>query len=174
MKRSQRRTRANLTKMQQAEVFEERQMLSAVSASIDSADSAAAATDGTGNNADNAEWGSTDIELLRLTTVEYADGVSSPAGTDLPSGREVSNAVIAQDESTPNDRNLTDIVWIWGQFIDHDIDLSEVLIPLNHSTLKYRWVMLTLILSLLAQPKFFLVGQTMLKAMSPAMVCVSS
>jgi len=51
MKRSQRRTRANLTKMQQAEVFEERQMLSAVSASIDSADSAAAATDGTGNNA---------------------------------------------------------------------------------------------------------------------------
>jgi len=111
--------------MQQAEVFEERQMLSAVSASIDSADSAAAATDGTGNNADNAEWGSTDIELLRLTTVEYADGVSSPAGTDLPSGREVSNAVIAQDESTPNDRNLTDIVWIWGQFIDHDIDLSE-------------------------------------------------
>ena len=115
MKRSQRRSRSNRAKIQQAEVCEERQMLSAVSASID----------GTGNNIDNPEWGSTDIELLRLTIVEYADGVSSPSGEALPSAREISNEVIAQSESIVNDRNLTDFVWIWGQFVDHDIDLSE-------------------------------------------------
>ena len=94
-------------------------MLSAVSASID----------GTGNNVDNPEWGSADTELLRLSTVEYADGVSTPSGEDLPSAREISNEVIAQSDSIVNDRNLTDFVWIWGQFIDHDIDLSEAADP---------------------------------------------
>ncbi len=81
--------------------------------------------DGTENNAENPEWGSTDEQLLRLTTVEYADGISDPAGTDRPSAREVSNAVADQIESTTNDRYLTDLVWLWGQFVDHDIDLTE-------------------------------------------------
>ncbi|MEM8934641.1 MAG: peroxidase family protein, partial [Acidobacteriota bacterium] len=80
--------------------------------------------DGTGNNTANPDWGATAIELLRLTTVEYADGYSEPAGEDRPSAREISNAVADQDTLTSNDRYLTDFVWIWGQFIDHDIDLS--------------------------------------------------
>jgi len=81
--------------------------------------------DGTGNNLDNPDWGSTGEQLLRLTTVEYADGVSSPVGEDRPSAREISNAVAAQDESIPDSGYLTDISWLWGQFIDHDIDLTE-------------------------------------------------
>ncbi len=81
--------------------------------------------DGTGNNDRREDWGSTDIELLRVTTPEYGDGVSSPAGEDRPSAREVSNAIAAQDEFVDNDRGLTDLVWLWGQFIDHDIDLTE-------------------------------------------------
>ena len=81
--------------------------------------------DGTGNNLANLDQGSTEEQLLRLVSVNYSDGISSPAGEDLPSAREVSNAVAAQEESILNDRHLTDYIWIWGQFIDHDLDLSE-------------------------------------------------
>jgi hypothetical protein len=84
-----------------------------------------ASYDGTGNNLQNPEWGSTDEALLRLTTVEYADGISAPAGQDRPSAREVSNIVVAQSELAANRRGLTDLLWIWGQFIDHDISITE-------------------------------------------------
>ena len=115
MKRHHRRSRSVQSTLLVAEQFELRQMLSAVSASID----------GTGNNIDNPELGSTDEELLRLSEADYEDGVSLPAGEDRVSAREVSNAIAAQDESVLNDRNLTDYIWIWGQFIDHDIDLTK-------------------------------------------------
>ncbi|MGE3805280.1 MAG: peroxidase family protein [Gemmataceae bacterium] len=81
--------------------------------------------DGSGNNADNADLGSTGVQLLRITSSEYADGISAPAGADRLSAREISNLVAAQDSSIVNDRYLTDLVWLWGQFIDHDIDLTE-------------------------------------------------
>ncbi|CAN0353770.1 unnamed protein product, partial [Ectocarpus sp. 4 AP-2014] len=42
----------------------------------------------------------------------------------LPSAREVSNSVGDQETSIENERYLTDFVWLWGQFIDHDITLS--------------------------------------------------
>ncbi len=95
--------------------MEERLVLSAEFASID----------GVGNNLDNPEWGGTYEQLLRLVSTEYADGISAPAGEDRASPREISNTVVAQEEATVNDRNLTDLVWLWGQFIDHDIDLTE-------------------------------------------------
>ncbi|MCA9075271.1 MAG: peroxidase, partial [Planctomycetaceae bacterium] len=84
-----------------------------------------ASIDGTGNNIDNPELGSTDEALLRVASAEYEDGLSSPAGADRPSAREVSNAIAAVDSLAENDRYLTDFLWIWGQFIDHDIDLTE-------------------------------------------------
>ncbi len=119
MKRlSRRRSRTPKSTSNTAEACEVRQLLSAVSVE-------AAAIDGIGNNEDNPEWGSTGEELLRLTTVEYADGISDPAGEDRVSAREVSNAIAAQSSSILNERGLTDYVWIWGQFIDHDIDLSD-------------------------------------------------
>jgi peroxidase len=80
--------------------------------------------DGTGNNVGNPDQGSTDEQLLRSTTIEYADGISEAAGADRLSAREVSNAVAAQSESIVNSRHLTDMAWLWGQFVDHDIDLT--------------------------------------------------
>lgn len=82
-----------------------------------------ASIDGTGNNVENPDWGAAETELLRLTTAEYADGLSEIV-EDLPSAREVSNAVADQESLTDNDRYLTDFVWLWGQFVDHDITLS--------------------------------------------------
>ncbi|MCA9048502.1 MAG: hypothetical protein KDA89_07220 [Planctomycetaceae bacterium] len=85
--------------------------------------------DGTNNNLLDPELGSTHEDLLRLATAEYGDGVSTPAGTDRPSAREVSNTVSAQTEYEPNDRGMTDYVWMWGQFLDHDIDLTDGAVP---------------------------------------------
>lgn len=101
-----------------ADTLELRQLLSAVSVELPT-------IDGSGNNVDNPDFGSTEIELLRIANPEYEDGVSEPAGESRPSAREISNAVAAQSESVLNDRGLTDYIWIWGQFLDHDIDLTE-------------------------------------------------
>ncbi|MEZ6132975.1 MAG: peroxidase family protein [Planctomycetaceae bacterium] len=116
-KRRHHRSRTALS--HRPEAVEVRQLLSSVSVSLD----------GTGNNSDHPDWGSTDEDLLRLTTAAYEDGVSAPSGADRPNAREISNAISAQSESVPNDRGLTDYIWIWGQFLDHDIDLSDAADP---------------------------------------------
>jgi len=82
--------------------------------------------DGTGNNLANPEWGSTNEQLIRIAPVDYADGISTPAGEDRPSAREISNTLAAQDEETvANDRQLSAFIYVWGQFVDHDIDLTQ-------------------------------------------------
>ena len=85
------------------------------------------AYDGTNNNLENPDWGSTFQRLQRLAPADYADGISSLAGPDRPSARAVSNGVANQAEgvSLPNSANGTDFVWQWGQFIDHDLDLTD-------------------------------------------------
>lgn len=81
--------------------------------------------DGSGNNVAQPTWGAAGIALLRGAKAAYADGVSAPAGSSRPSARAISNALSAQESSIVNDRNLADFVYVWGQFIDHDIDLTE-------------------------------------------------
>ncbi len=81
--------------------------------------------DGLGNNSDNPTWGAAGSTLLRVAPTGYSDGASSAAGSSRPSARAISNALSAQETSITNDRNMSDFVYVWGQFIDHDIDLSE-------------------------------------------------
>ena len=88
--------------------------------------------DGTGNNTDNPTWGATDTQLQRLTTVEYGDSISTPAGAGRPNARDLSNQVAAQSGDIFNDRFLTSFVFQWGQFLDHDLDLSENAIPVEN------------------------------------------
>ncbi|QDU50715.1 peroxidase family protein [Gimesia panareensis] len=119
------------------ESLEDRQLLSAMnSLTADKTDDNATHTggstgpeyrsiDGAGNNLDNPELGSTYTQLIRLAGADYGDGLSSPAGEERPSAREISNVIAAANSSETNDRFLTDIFWVWGQFIDHDITLTE-------------------------------------------------
>ncbi|MEM9285150.1 MAG: peroxidase family protein [Pseudomonadota bacterium] len=83
--------------------------------------------DGSANNIANPSWGVSFAHLLRLGDADYTDDVSSLAGALRPSARVVSNNVHAQDEgeSIPNSFGGTDFVWQWGQFIDHDLDLTD-------------------------------------------------
>ncbi len=69
--------------------------------------------------------GSTQEQLLRLAKAEYGNGISTPAGTDRPSAREISNVLADQGgEDIISDRNLSAMIYAWGQFIDHDIGLT--------------------------------------------------
>ncbi len=80
--------------------------------------------DGTGNNLAHPTWGSANVDLLRKSPVAYADGVSAPARPDDPSARAISDAVVEQIAPTVNDRYMSDFIYVWGQFIDHDLDLT--------------------------------------------------
>ncbi|MHC5110921.1 MAG: peroxidase family protein [Planctomycetota bacterium] len=81
--------------------------------------------DGYGNNIANPEFGSAFVQEIRLCPSAYEDGVASPSGTDRPNPRAISNAVVAQPELIFTDRSQSDWTWQWGQFIDHDIALTE-------------------------------------------------
>ena len=87
---------------------------------------------GRGNNLANPELGMVGTLLLRLVPADYADGVGEPAGDNRPSARAISNACVAQSEDTPNSARASDYLWMWGQFVDHDIDLTEAAIPTEH------------------------------------------
>jgi hypothetical protein len=43
-----------------------------------------------------------------------------------PSPRTVSNTIVAQSASRLNARGLSDMAWQWGQFIDHDLDITKL------------------------------------------------
>ena len=47
----------------------------------------------------------------------------------VPSARAVSNAVAAQTDSIPNSERVSDFLWQWGQFLDHDLDLTPEIDP---------------------------------------------
>ncbi len=81
--------------------------------------------DGSNNNRNDEEMGAAHTDLLRLVAPDYSDGISSLAGGQRPSARAVSNAVVSQEESILNTLGASDYLWQWGQFLDHDIDLTE-------------------------------------------------
>ena len=81
--------------------------------------------DGSGNNQADPTMGAAFTYLKRATAVGYDDGYSVPAGPTRPSARAISNMVSAQAGAMPNAAGLSDMLWQWGQFLDHDIDLTE-------------------------------------------------
>ena len=76
---------------------------------------------GEDNNIANPQWGAAHTPLLRVSTVNYADQVQEINDSDLPLPRKVSNDLFAQNTQFPNTNNLSDFVWLFGQFLDHDI-----------------------------------------------------
>jgi peroxidase len=80
--------------------------------------------DGRGTNPDNPDFGATGSALLRLAEAHFADGVGAMV-TDRPDARVVSNIVVDQEGSEPNTAGASDFLWVWGQFLDHDLDLTR-------------------------------------------------
>lgn len=72
---------------------------------------------------------------LKMKAVrDYSEGVHQPLLRKVPARfrdfagtnpREVSNRLCTQVARLPNAAGTTDAVWAWGQFLDHDMSLTE-------------------------------------------------
>ncbi len=78
--------------------------------------------DGTGNNLRRPLLGSSNQPFVRISYPNFLDDRFTQR--PLPNARDVSNAVSSQLQSIPNARGLSDYVWVWGQFLAHDLSLS--------------------------------------------------
>jgi hypothetical protein len=78
--------------------------------------------DGSGNNVMHFDWGAAGTALPRMAGAAYDDGISSPRGF-------ISNTVVKQTVMMPNTHQMTDWVFQWGQFVDHDLDLTVTATP---------------------------------------------
>jgi hypothetical protein len=89
--------------------------------------------DGMGNNLTQPAWGSAGTDLIRVSPVGYADGISAPALPQDQSARAISNILNnqadptnpSQDLNTVDQKSLSDFVYVFGQFMDHDMDLTQ-------------------------------------------------
>ncbi|HLN31020.1 MAG TPA: peroxidase family protein [Gemmataceae bacterium] len=85
-----------------------------------------------GNNVASPSWGVAGVDLQRLSPAEYTNGYNSPSLAQDPSPRLISDilnnqadpANPSQDIATVNQQSLSDFVYAFGQFMDHDMDLT--------------------------------------------------
>jgi peroxidase len=76
--------------------------------------------DGTDNN---GTFNVANSDFTRSTPANFADGISTLV--EGPNPRMISNVVVGEgDAAVPNPEGLSAFMYSWGQFIDHDLDLS--------------------------------------------------
>jgi hypothetical protein len=89
---------------------------------------------GFGNNIANPTWGMAGDALLRKSPVAYADGHSTPSVPNTLNPRAISNDLSNQSDpifsfndnlGNPNQAELSDFAYAFGQFMDHDMDLTR-------------------------------------------------
>jgi peroxidase len=87
-----------------------------------------------GNNIANPTWGIAGDALLRKSPVAYADGHNSPSTPNNLNPRAISNDLSNQSDpifsfkdnlGNNNQAELSDFSYAFGQFIDHDMDLTR-------------------------------------------------
>jgi len=81
------------------------------------------AIDGTGNNAAHPTWGAAPTLLVQNVPMAYGDGISKMGGEGRLGPRVISNIVVAQPNVPPH-AYASNYLWMWGQFMDHDLDLT--------------------------------------------------
>ena len=88
--------------------------------------------DEVGNNASAPTLGTAGTDLLRVSPAAYSDGVNSPSLASNASARVISDilnnqanpADPSEDLNTVDQQSLSDFGYAFGQFIDHDLDLT--------------------------------------------------
>ena len=83
--------------------------------------------DGSFNNLSNPDIGKVDSPFRNLAPKDHERAIGGSKFDSLPNPREISNKVFAQTEPTENRKGLSDMFWLWGQFVDHDINLTPTL-----------------------------------------------
>lgn len=96
------------------------------------ADDAPRPHDGFGIHPTDPAWGAAGQPYLRIVPARYDDGRADPPGrarVKMPMAREVSNAVVRQAAPRSNAARASDTLWVWGQFLDHDITHTPLAQP---------------------------------------------
>ena len=72
------------------------------------------------------QWGAANIPLFREIPAQYgnSDPKNAMGGQNRPTARRISNAVVDEPVTAFNARGLSAFVYVWGQFIDHDMSLT--------------------------------------------------
>jgi len=78
--------------------------------------------DGAQNNLAQPELNAAGTDFTRISPGHFQDGVIAPIEGANP--REISNIVVAGNGDLANPEGLSGMMYAWGQFIDHDLDLS--------------------------------------------------
>src|SRR5437867_2579644 len=87
--------------------------------------------DGSNNNLADSTMNQADTDFARVGPAHFADGFNEM--TSGPNPREISNIVVAQEDTGEDGPHLMDhngvalsgMMYAWGQFIDHDLDLQK-------------------------------------------------
>ena len=80
--------------------------------------------DGSGNGPSGSTVNAVGTDFSRLGPARFADGVGSMI-SGAPNARAISNAVVAGQGEVANPEGLSGMMYAWGQFIDHDLDLMR-------------------------------------------------
>ena len=138
-----RKNRARLLARSLAEGLEPRMLLSSSAMGAGALASPVRAIDESNNNLANSNWGTANTDLLRLAPAAYSDGISAPSLPTDQSARSISNILNNQadpltglDYATVDQNSVSDFGYAFGQFMDHDMDLtptgtSEMDIPVS-------------------------------------------
>jgi Ca2+-binding RTX toxin-like protein len=79
--------------------------------------------DGSGNNLANPDLNALGSDLTRLGPAHFADG--EHAMIAAPNPRDISNIVVSGNGDLANPEGLSGMMYAWGQFIDHDLDMMR-------------------------------------------------
>ena len=87
--------------------------------------------DGSNNNLADPTMNQADTDFARVGPANFADGFNEM--TSGPNPRTISNIVVAQEDAGEDGPHLMDdngvalsgMMYAWGQFIDHDLDLQK-------------------------------------------------
>jgi hypothetical protein len=80
--------------------------------------------DGTGNNKSDTDLNSANTDFTRDTSAHFANN-DGHTMIDGPNARDVSNILVAGHGDEPDPQGLSGMMYAWGQFIDHDLDLEK-------------------------------------------------
>ena len=87
--------------------------------------------DGSNNNLADPAMNQTGTDFARVGPANFSDGISTM--TPGPNPRDISNILVAQADTGEDGPHLTDdngvalsgMMYAWGQFVDHDLDLEK-------------------------------------------------
>ena len=87
--------------------------------------------DGSNNNLADPAMNQTGTDFARVGPANFSDGISKM--TPGPNPRDISNILVAQADTGEGGPHLTDdngvalsgMMYAWGQFVDHDLDLEK-------------------------------------------------